>query len=178
MTQEIAKIDEISEESVKFFDLVTRQGIKPVEIANSTGYSLKTIYNRINRGREIVNEEIRKNKPQILADLWNKYEYLWEQADTEWKASKDPAFLKQMQSVLEAYRKMLAVDDAPKAPVNEKGETVQNTMVLVFSEDAYAKKEAELIELEKEEKEKAIDGTFTVTETSTKVPLSNDENGL
>lgn len=173
MTQELTKTEQIADEAVQFFDLVTSKGRTVNEIADNTGYSLRTVYNRINQGREIVNDEIRKMGPKILADLWRKYELIWNEAYEEWKASKDPAFLKQMQSVLDAYRKMMAVDAAPKAPVNEEGKVVPNSMILVFSEDAYAQKEAEL----KLEENKAIEGTFTV-ENSTTVLLTEDENAV
>ena len=171
MTQELTKVlkaEEIAEEAIDMFDKVSRQVNTPAELAEQTGLSLKTIYNRINQGQEIVNEQIRKNGPKYFADVWRRYEYIWEQAKIEWLASKNSKFLMEMRAVLEAFRKMQALDAAPKAPVGEDGKVAIPAMVMVFSEAEYElrEKQAQL--------ENTVEGTF-VESPSTKVPLTETE---
>jgi hypothetical protein len=175
MSQELTKVskaEEIAEEAIRMFDLVSREVNTPSQLAESTGLSLKTVYNRINQGRDIINDEIRKHGPKYFADVWRKYEYIWEQANIEWVATKNPKFLPEMRSVLEAFRKMQALDAAPKAPVGEDGKAMPQAMIMVFDETAYKVKELESKMAE------TVEGTFTesATENSTEVPLTPDEN--
>lgn len=175
MSQEVIKVskaEQIAEEAVDFFDKVSRQLSTPQELAEKTGLSIKTVYNRIGQGRDIINDEIRKHGPKYFADVWRKYEYIWDQADVEWKATRNSKFLTEMRSVLEAFRKMQALDEAPKAPVNAEGKAVPSAMIMVFDETQYKLKELE------EKLENSVDGTFTESpaEISTEVLLTEPEN--
>ena len=161
--KDLERVDKIADEALDFFDKVTREIMTPKQIADETGYSLRTVYSRINMGREAIDKQLRELGPKYMADVWRKYDYLWNEANARWKETHDKSFLSEMRAVLEAYRKMQALDAAPKAPVNEVGKALPNTLVMVFDETGYKDKEKEVAEQE----QKAIEGEFTVTESKT-----------
>lgn len=163
---------DIAEQSVEFFDLVSSEKTTAKALAKEHGLSLKTVYNRINAGREAYEKELREVSNKFIADVWKKYEWIWEEAKRQWETVKDPIYLKEMRSVLEAQRKMLSLDNAAKAPVNQDGTDHNDTLVMVFDDSNYKKNEAEY-------EQKVIDGTYTIQPQlegdSTKVPLTETE---
>ena len=148
-----SKAEIIAEQSIEFFDLVSSEKTTPKDLAAEHGLSLKTVYNRINQGREMVERQLREMGDKLLADVYRKYEFIWEQAKIRWEATNDVNFLKEMRSVLEAQRKMLSLDNAAKAPVNPDGTVHNDALVLVFDDSGYKQKE-------KEFEEKVIAGTY------------------
>lgn len=174
--QVIDKKETIAEQSLEFFDLVSTEKKTPRQLASESGLSIRTVYNRINQGREIVEQQIRTIADKYIADVWKKYEYIYAQAREGWDATKDPFFLKEMRSVLEAQRKMLSLDNPAKAAVNPDGTAHTDTLMLVFDDSNYKKSEEEY-------QKKVLEGTYTQSgivssetdENSTIVPLSDDE---
>ena len=174
---DLAKITEKQEknqeQALEFFDAVTSGDVSPKQLSEKTGLSLKTVYNRISQGRDIVDAQIKDSGSKYLADVFRKYEYIWEQAKIHWVDTGNVLFLKEMGSVLMAIRKMLSVDAAAKAPVNEKGQVVPESLIMVFNDASYKEKE----QVMKEQMDAAVEGGFTVTD-STKGPLTGEEDTL
>jgi hypothetical protein len=169
------EIDKVAEQSLEFFELVTTEKETPKSLAAEYGLSLKTVYNRINRGRELIQEQIKLVGDKFLADIWLDYERVKKAAWKGWERSVtnmggDVNFLKEYRAVLEAQRKMLSIDSPSKAPVNENGETVQNQLIFVFDEKEYDVKEIEFQE------RKEISGDFKLLDGSTEVPLTPAQN--
>lgn len=139
--------DKIAEESIRFFEDVATEQETPKSLSEKTGYSLKTVYNRINQGKEIISEQIREMGKSYLAQIWYDYEKVKKAAWRAWENSiqrgGDVNYLKEYRAVLEAQRKMLSVDAPAKAPVNEEGKAATNQLILVFPDDNYKLKEIE-----------------------------------
>lgn len=173
----ITKADAIATQALDFFDRST-SGTTPKQLAVESGLSLKTVYNRINQGQDMVQKQLVENAPKYLADIFKKYEWIWEEAKAQWVETKNVLYLKEMGSVLSAMRKMLSTDMPAKAPVNEKGQAVPQSLIMIFDDAGYKEKEATMAI----EQANAIEGEFTTfgtdDETSTKVLLQPDENDL
>lgn len=163
--------EQIAEQAIEIFDRVSK-GEKPKDLAEEYNLSRRTIDNRIALAREIITEQIQKFGNKYLADVWKKYDYLWEIAEDRFKGTGDVKFLSEMRAVLEAYRKMAGLDAPNKAPVSVDGTNSTQTLVLVFDESEYGKKEAQY----KIDQANAIEGQFTVEPDSTKVPLTPTES--
>jgi hypothetical protein len=172
-----SKAEQIAEEALNFFEQVTTERETPKSLSAKTGLSLKTVYNRINQGRDIFAEQIREMGKSYLANVWLDYERVKKAAWAMWEASLqrggDVNFLKEYRAVLDAQRKILSIDAPAKAPVNENGETVQDNLILVFSDSDYNKKEIEYVERNNKllEEQKLLEAG-----SSTEVPLTTTSN--
>lgn len=151
----VEKIEEIAQQSVDFFDAVSSEQKTPKELAREHGLSLRTVYNRINAGREYYEIELRKYADKLIVDVKNKYDFIWSEAKRRWTETSDVNFLKEMRSVLEAYRKMFSLDNPAKAAVNPDGSAHIEQLVLVIDDSAYKAKEAEY-------NEQVVAGTYTI----------------
>lgn len=170
------KIDKIAEEALEFFELVTTEKETAKQIAIRTGYSLKTIYNRINQGREIIDQQIREIGSKYLAEIMYDYEKVKKAAWAAWEASVtrsggDNNFLKTYMAVIDAQRKIFSIDAPAKAPVNEDGKAVLDKLILVFPSDEYQTKEIEF----QNRNQKLLE---TKIIDSTEVPLTTEKNEL
>jgi len=168
------KIDKIAQQSLDFFDAVSSEQKTPKQLAKETGLSLRTVYNRINAGREFYETELRKYADKLIVDVKDKYDFIWVEAKRRWQETQDVNYLKEMRSVLEAYRKMFSLDNAPKSAVNPDGTPHMETLVLVFDDSEYNKKEEQF-------KQQVIAGTYTISadaerENGTTVLLPSGED--
>lgn len=175
MANKLERSEEIANQSLEFFDAVSSERKTPKELSVETGLSLRTIYNRIDDGRQIIYEQLKEMGERYLSEIWIKYEYIWKEAKIQWDATHNVLFLKEMKGVLEAQRRMLAVDAPSKAPITDNESKKQDSLIMVFNDNAY--KAAEQKDLE--EKNAAIEGEVVkLDETSTKVLLTPENNEL
>jgi len=167
MSKDLQKVDELAEQAVEFFEMVSSDQMTAKEIAAKYNIPLRTVYYRINQGRDIAYDAIKKIGHKKFVDIYNKYEWIWEQAKIQWDESHNVLFLKEMQAVLGNMRKMLSVDEAPKAPVNEEGKAVSDKLIFIMSDEQYRQKEKET---------QIIEGTFDQVTDSTNGLLPQPEN--
>jgi hypothetical protein len=113
------------------------------EIMEEKNLGMRAVTSYINKARATIYDELMEVGKKYYAEVWKKYDWLYEEARTQWDATRDPTFLKEMRACLEAIRRLGGLDSPPKAAVNENGQAVGDRLVLVMSEDAYLQKERE-----------------------------------
>lgn len=101
------------------------------------------VYKAITQARQYYLDILTEAGKTYFAEVWAKYDWVYEQAVEQWEITRDPAYLKEMRACLEAYRKMMSLDHAPKAAVNEEGKAMPDKLILVMNTSEYEKREAE-----------------------------------
>lgn len=144
MTQELSD-DVLAIEYVIFNDHI--DGLTYEQLSEKYGYSKRQVTNLIAKARETIYNRLMDTGKKYFAEVWARYDFIYRQAKDEWDNGRNPVFLKEMRSTLEAQRRMLGLDAAPKAAVNDMGQVVPEKLIIIMNPSAYEQREKEINEI-------------------------------
>ena len=128
--------EERLDQALKAFEMSVA-GKTNTEIAEVLTISIRTVTNRLTLARKIINEHLLLEGKSHFADIWAKYNWMFEQSQSEWKTSRNPAFLLAMNGILKSMREMLAIDRNDKGASPDKDAGI----VMVLDDKEYQQKE-------------------------------------
>lgn len=141
MTQELSD-DVLSMAEMVFNDHI--DGMTYERLAEKYNISRRKVANLLVEAREKIFTQLLAEGKRYFAEVWARYDFIYREAMSQWQNSQNPNFMREMRACLEAQRRMLGLDAAPKASVNEYGQAIEQKLVIIMSPDAYDKKEKEL----------------------------------
>src|SRR3990167_10089757 len=146
MTQDVTLPDEILAVHEHIFnDHINNLTYEQLMVKYSI--SKRQVGNMLAKARTEIFTQLMDTGKKYMAEIWMRYNYIYNQAHEQWLINRDPGHLKEMRSCLEAQRKMLSLDNAPLSPVNSQGDVVPNQqLIIIMNPSAYEKKERDVIE--------------------------------
>ena len=127
-----------------FHDYV-HQNMKQTAIAKKYGIGIETVKSRVEYAKKLITEEIKARGDQELAMVFERYNWLYDEARKEWESTKDSNYLKIIQGILKEMRGLFSLDAPGKLPKNDAGKTMADQQIIIVVNDGqYAEREKQL----------------------------------
>ena len=145
MTNDIIKLDDIDKEIAEQEEVDSmveiwrdqQSGASIAELATKYAIAPRTVSYRLRKAKELFAEQLEKQGKKLFAEFWDQYQTVADEVLRDYRNNRDPALLAQWRGIKSDQRKLLSMDKASKAPVNEDGKVVPERLIFIMNDENY-----------------------------------------